>query len=71
MNKLLGSCGRLLILVVFSINTHAQVTFDRLLKSSGEPQNWLTYSGDYAGHRFSALDQVNTANAHSLVANWV
>src|ERR1700756_3982414 len=47
---------------------HAQVTFERLLNSAKEPQNWLTYSGDYAGHRFSPLDQVNTTNAHSLVA---
>jgi glucose dehydrogenase len=48
----------------------AQVTFERLLKSSEEPQNWLTYSGDYEGHRFSALDQINTSNASSLVPKW-
>jgi alcohol dehydrogenase (cytochrome c) len=50
---------------------HAQVTFDRLLNSAKEPQNWLTYSGDYSGHRFSSLDQVNRKNAHALVAKWV
>jgi len=48
-----------------------QVTFDRLVHSSREPQNWLTYSGDYAAHRFSALDQINVENGHSLVAKWV
>ena len=42
----------------------AQVTFDRLLNSAKEPQNWLTYSGDYSGRRFSPLDQINVANAH-------
>jgi alcohol dehydrogenase (cytochrome c) len=52
-------------------NLHAQVTFDRLLNSAKEPQNWLTYSGDYAGRRFSALDQVNTGNVQSLVVKWV
>src|SRR6202142_4703942 len=63
-------CSAVLILPLASALT-AQVTFDRILNSSKEPQNWLTYSGDYSGHRFSALDQVNTANAHSLVAKWV
>ncbi len=49
----------------------AQVTPERLVSSAKEPQNWLTYSGDYAGRRFSPLDQVNTTNARSLVAKWV
>jgi alcohol dehydrogenase (cytochrome c) len=49
----------------------AQVTFERLLNSGKEPQNWLTYSGDYSGRRFSSLDQVNATNARSLVAKWV
>src|SRR5580658_466131 len=49
----------------------AQVTFDRILNSSKEPQNWLTYSGDYAGHRFSMLDQINVDNVKSLVTKWV
>jgi len=49
----------------------AQVTFERLVHSAQEPQNWMTYSGDYAGKRFSALDQINLANAHTLVAKWV
>ena len=48
-----------------------QVTFDRVVNSAKEPQNWLTFSGNYAGHRFSALDQINTMNGHSLVAKWV
>jgi len=54
-----------------AVTAHAQVTFARLLNSAKESQNWLTYSGDYAGHRFSKLDQVNTQNASSLVAKWV
>jgi alcohol dehydrogenase (cytochrome c) len=49
----------------------AQVTFDRLLHSAKEPQNWMTYSGDYSGRRFSTLDQVNTTNAPALTAKWV
>jgi alcohol dehydrogenase (cytochrome c) len=48
----------------------AQVTPQRLLDSAKEPQNWLMYSGDYAGHRFSPLDQINISNAASLVPKW-
>src|SRR5271154_4429233 len=51
--------------------THGQVTFDRLVNSGKEPQNWLTYSGDYSGRRFSSLDQIKVTNARSLVAKWV
>ncbi|HXN94809.1 MAG TPA: PQQ-dependent dehydrogenase, methanol/ethanol family [Candidatus Acidoferrales bacterium] len=49
---------------------NAQVTPQRLLDSAKEPQNWLMYSGDYAGRRFSALDQINTSNAAKLVPQW-
>jgi len=55
---------------IFCGSAEAQVTAQRLLHSAKEPQNWLTYSGDYAGHRFSALEQINTANAHALVPKW-
>src|SRR6267378_2413105 len=48
----------------------AQVTSERLLNASKEPQNWLMYSGNYAGHRFSALDQINNSNAALLVPQW-
>jgi alcohol dehydrogenase (cytochrome c) len=48
----------------------AQVTTERLLNSGKEPQNWLMYSGDYAGRRFSLLEQINTANAGGLVPKW-
>ncbi|HEV2717873.1 MAG TPA: PQQ-binding-like beta-propeller repeat protein, partial [Terriglobales bacterium] len=62
----------LALIVTFSnITADGQVTFERLLNSAKEPQNWLTYSGDYAGHRFSPLNQINTTNAHTLAAKWV
>src|ERR1700740_2140277 len=56
---------------LFAAMAHAQVTFERLLNSAKEPQNWLTYSGDYAGRRFSPLDQITPGNARTLVAKWV
>src|SRR5947208_5633943 len=49
----------------------AQVTLERLLNSAKEPQNWLTYSGDYSGRRFSSLNQINLTNVRSLSAKWV
>ncbi len=49
----------------------AQVTYDRLLHADKEPQNWLTYSGGYAGIRFSPLDQINKDNVKNLQMKWV
>jgi len=48
-------------------SARAQVTPQRLQDSAKEPQNWLMYSGDYAGRRFSTLEQINTSNAAMLV----
>jgi alcohol dehydrogenase (cytochrome c) len=47
-----------------------QVAPQRLLDSAKEPGNWLMYSGDYAGHRYSALEQITIANASGLVPKW-
>ena len=49
----------------------AQVTYDRLLHAEKEPQNWLTYSGGYASHRYSTLDQINKDNVKNLQMKWV
>src|SRR5580700_7080348 len=59
------------VCILFMSRSDAQVTFERLVNSSKEPQNWLTYSGDYAGRRFSPLDKINITNARSLAAKWV
>ena len=57
--------------LVLSRPVLAQVTFERLLNSGNEPQNWLTYSGDYSGRRFSPLNQINATNVRMLSAKWV
>jgi alcohol dehydrogenase (cytochrome c) len=49
---------------------NAQVTAERLLNASKEPQNWLMYNGDYAGHRYSTLEQIGVSNASGLVPKW-
>lgn len=47
------------------------VTPARLLDAAAEPDDWLTYTGTYAGIRHSALDQVNPDNAAQLGIRWV
>jgi alcohol dehydrogenase (cytochrome c) len=49
----------------------AQVTPERLLHASDEPQNWLTYSGSYASQRFTQLKQITPANLKNLELKWV
>ena len=61
-------CG---VALVFAAHAPAQVTADRLINSAKEPQNWLTYSGDYSGRRFCTLDQINLTNVRTLQAKWV
>ena len=36
-----------------------------------EPQNWLTYSGDYSSQRYSPLDQITPANVKNLELKWI
>ena len=47
------------------------VSYERLLHSDDEPENWLMYSGQYSSQRFSYLDQVTVANANRLRVKWV
>ncbi|HUU34724.1 MAG TPA: PQQ-dependent dehydrogenase, methanol/ethanol family [Vicinamibacterales bacterium] len=49
----------------------AQVPAQRLVDAAQEPGSWLTYSGGYAGQRFSALDQITAANVAGLKPVWV
>ena len=46
------------------------LTAERIRKSAGEPQNWLTYWGDYQGTHYSALGQITTANVKNLQTKW-
>jgi alcohol dehydrogenase (cytochrome c) len=47
------------------------VTAERLLHPEKEPQNWLTYSGNYAAQRYTALNQVTPQNVKNLELQWV
>ncbi len=49
----------------------AQVTYERIRNAEKEPQNWLTYSGDYSGRRHSPLKQIDVTNAAKLRPAWI
>lgn len=57
------------LLIPFS--SFAQVPYNRLKNSDREPQNWLTYGGNYQSQRFSGLKQITPRNVASLKVAWV
>ncbi len=59
------------ILVFLPLMALAQVTPDRLVRATEEPQNWLTYNGSYSSQRYSTLAQITPANAPTLRQEWV
>jgi len=65
----------LLLLTVSGVSVASlkaqQVTFDRLLRSDAESQNWLTYSGSFRSQRYSLLTQINPENVKNLEPQWV
>jgi len=60
-----------LLALVLVCSASAQVSFERLLRTERERQNWLTYSGSYQSQRYSALDQITHANVKDLEIQWV
>src|SRR3954454_16283007 len=61
---------RVFVLLSLILPLYSQVTFERLTKASAEPSNWLTYSGNYASHRYSPLDRINDRNVNTLKPVW-
>lgn len=49
----------------------AQVPYDRIVNATGEPENWLTYNGDYMSQRYSRLDQITPGNVTNLELKWI
>lgn len=60
-----------LTLLLLAASLDAQVTYNRLLHTAREPQNWLMYSGRYSGWRHSDLNQITRENAGKLKVKWV
>ena len=40
------------------------------MNAAAEPQNWLTYWGDYRGTHYSPLSQINLSNVRQLRPAW-
>ena len=59
------------LICLLSIGVQGQITSQRLVNASTEPQNWLTYSGSYWSQRYSLLDQITPANVRNLKLQWV
>jgi alcohol dehydrogenase (cytochrome c) len=52
-----------------ALSSFEPVSPDRLL-APGKTGNWLTYAGNYAGHRHAAEDQITRDNVHRLRLAW-
>jgi alcohol dehydrogenase (cytochrome c) len=48
-----------------------EVDAQQIAESDRTPGQWLTYAGNYAGHRHSPLSQVTKANVRSLQLGWI
>src|SRR5262249_59111293 len=60
------------VLIASALPAYAQEpSWERLINSDREPQNWMSYGGNYAAHCFSALDQINRENVKQLAPLWM
>jgi alcohol dehydrogenase (cytochrome c) len=62
---------RLVLLLTIALSSSAQVPYGRIRNAEHEPESWLTYSGNYAAHRFSRLSQITAANVATLKPLWI
>ena len=72
MRRLFHSFAALAGVTLLVSNLAAQnVTPERILNAAREPQNWLTYGGDYSSQRYSTLRQITPQNVKNLENQWV
>ena len=66
------ACAAALVVAAAPAAMRAQnITMDRLLKGLSDPEQWLSYGGDYGGQRHSPLTQITPANVPRLSVQWV
>ena len=58
--------GSLLVATALTPVGAADMTYERARNVAKEPHNWLLHHGNYEGHRFSALKEINTNNVKNL-----
>ena len=61
---------KLALAVLLAATAFGQVSFDRISNADKEPGNWLTYSRNYQGHRFSPLTEITAENVSRLKVKW-
>jgi len=61
----------ILVLIPALVLAQIHVPYQRIRDAHKEPGNWLTYSGNYTGQRYSLLDQIHTGNVGRLRVAWV
>ncbi len=57
------------VAVALGISAAAQAN-DELLRMQDDPNQWVMWGGNYAGTRYSELDQINAGNARHLQPVW-
>ncbi len=58
--------GALLMATALTPLRAADMTTERELNPQREPQNWILHHGNYQGHRFSSLKEINTDTVKNL-----
>ncbi len=58
--------GSLLLATSLTPLWAADMTHERALNIAKEPQNWVLHHGNYQGHRFSPLKEINADNVKNL-----
>jgi alcohol dehydrogenase (cytochrome c) len=61
---------RMGVLLLLAAPAFGQVPYERIVNADKEPGNWLTYSRNYGGHRYSPLGEITTANVSDLKVKW-
>src|SRR2546428_14148472 len=58
--------GSLLMTTALTSARAADMTNERALNPQREPQNWILHHGNYQGHRFSQLKEINADTVKNL-----
>jgi alcohol dehydrogenase (cytochrome c) len=58
--------GSLLMATALTPARAADMTNERMLNPQREPQNWILHHGNYQGHRFSLLKDINTDTVKNM-----
>jgi alcohol dehydrogenase (cytochrome c) len=66
--RLMSLAAWILSLAVLALPSGQEVTPERI--AAAEPQNWLTYGGNYQAWRYSPLEQIDAANVKHLQVAW-